>query len=301
MMNLERIEAFLAIIKLGSFSKAAEQLFISQPTISNRLQALERDLNVTLIQRQKGIRTITPTYYGELFLPIAEQWLSLHNDTKNIRDRQQIIELNVGCPNTLMTCFLPKLFNTLLTMHPPISLKLYTYQSEQILQGLSNREIDIGLGFYPVYHKNILVTPIYEENFFLIQNVINGSVTATVHPLSLDREKEIYTYWCPEFEQWHDSIWNPNTTRPHIEIDSASLIRHFIIGSSHWSIVPFCVATAFEYDPQLEILHIEKGPPKRKCYLFIHRYPTPHRLKGIEIFRSELMNFCDKQTWDIKT
>lgn len=298
-MNLEGIEAFLAVVKLRSFSKAAQQLFVSQPTLSNRIKALEAELNVTLIRRQKGIRTIVPTYHGEQFIPIAEQWLSLYKDTVKLQDTKSTIELHIGCPDTLMSCFLPKLFERLLQLDPPIYLKLLTYHSEELYQALTNHKIDVGLGFYRLYYENILIKPVFKEKWFLIRKRGKHPTTTTVHPSELDRKKEIYFYWCPEFQQWHDTMWEPNT-KPHVEIDTASLLRHFLHEPGHWAIIPYCVASAYTRDPDFEICHIEEGPPERVCYQLVHRYPRPHHTKGIKIFLSMFKQFCNEQSWDIK-
>ena len=73
MTHLE-IEAFLAICKHKTISKAASELFISQSTLSERLKTLEGKLNHTLLLRRKGIREITLTPEGHTFYKLALQF-----------------------------------------------------------------------------------------------------------------------------------------------------------------------------------------------------------------------------------
>lgn len=76
MTHLE-IEAFLAICKHKTISKAAAELFISQSTLSERLKTLEGKLNHTLLLRHKGIREITLTPEGHTFYNLALQYKEL--------------------------------------------------------------------------------------------------------------------------------------------------------------------------------------------------------------------------------
>ena len=76
MTHLE-IEAFLAICKHKTISKAATELFISQSTLSERLKTLEGKLNHTLLLRRKGIREITLTPEGHTFYKLALQYQEL--------------------------------------------------------------------------------------------------------------------------------------------------------------------------------------------------------------------------------
>lgn len=72
-MNYTDIQTFLAIVSSPSLSKAAESLYISQPALSHRLGALEKELGTELIARQKGVRSIELTDAGMRFIPIAKK------------------------------------------------------------------------------------------------------------------------------------------------------------------------------------------------------------------------------------
>lgn len=70
-MNYSQIESFLTIIRLGSLSKAAEQLYVSQSTISQRLHSIEKEYDVVLLNREKGVKSVTLTHEGERFYQLA--------------------------------------------------------------------------------------------------------------------------------------------------------------------------------------------------------------------------------------
>ena len=72
-MKQAEIETFLMIVKTKNITKTAENLFLSQPTVSHRLKCLEEELNVKLLTRKKGYKQIELTAQGEEFVPIAER------------------------------------------------------------------------------------------------------------------------------------------------------------------------------------------------------------------------------------
>ena len=84
-MTYEQVESFLAAVTCGNISAAADYLFVSQSTVSNRIQLMEQELGISLFIRKKGHRNIELTSYGEAFIPIASQWAALWKDTQNLK------------------------------------------------------------------------------------------------------------------------------------------------------------------------------------------------------------------------
>ena len=83
------IETFLTLNKTGSLTKAAETLYVSQPTVSHRLKDLEEELGISLLMRGKGQRRIELTQKGEEFVAIAERWLALMAETSALRNQEE--------------------------------------------------------------------------------------------------------------------------------------------------------------------------------------------------------------------
>ena len=297
-MNIEGIEVFLAIVQTKSISKAADKLFLTQPTVSHRLKTLESDLGVSLIIRRKGSRSIELTPHGERFISIAEQWMSLYTDTQDIQNLKPNLHLSIGCPNTLITYFLPPLFLRLLNYETTMHLKILTYPSEDLHKVIEERKVDVALGFYRKNYENILTYTVFKEPFFLARKKQSTRPLAEIHPSQLSRKNEIYFYWCPEYKQWHDKWWNPEE-KPHVEIDTVSLIYSLMDKEELWMIGPYCILNSLKDDDRFEICRLWDSPPERNCYLFTHRYPKPHHSKSIEIFREKLDEFCSEQSWTI--
>ena len=96
-MTIEEIDAFLAVVEYGTLSSAAERLFISQSTISQRIKRLEAELQMTLFVRQQGQRSAVLTPSGAGLVPMAQQWSSLWRDMYSLRqmDKQMALVLSL--------------------------------------------------------------------------------------------------------------------------------------------------------------------------------------------------------------
>ena len=90
-MNQAEVDAFLAIVESGSLTRAAQKLYLTQSTLSSRLDCLEKELGAPLLIRKKGIRRVELTEAGKKMVPVAKKWKKLWQETKEIiwkEDRQ---------------------------------------------------------------------------------------------------------------------------------------------------------------------------------------------------------------------
>ena len=83
MTNLD-IETFWAVVQHGTMTAAAEALYITQPTLSMRIRALEERVGTPLFVRSKGQRHITLTAAGQKFLTLAQRWQQLLSETETL-------------------------------------------------------------------------------------------------------------------------------------------------------------------------------------------------------------------------
>ena len=109
-MTFDQIETFLLIVQTNSISKAAEKLYMSQSATGSRLLQLEEELGYKLVNRNKGHRTVALTPEGELFVPIAEKWIALFNESKAVRATRSLPTLRVGGVESILQFVLPGFF-----------------------------------------------------------------------------------------------------------------------------------------------------------------------------------------------
>lgn len=161
-MNIENIEAFVFVIHYGSFNKAAEVLFLSQPSVTARIQSLERELDCKLFDRLG--KQIQLTEEGKRFLPYAQQVLQIFQKGKLSLQQKKALpqELRIGCTVSVANYMLPEILPRLKVHYPDVNFKLTTAITDDLVNKLLNNEIDIAFG-RNVTHPNFQSMKFYED------------------------------------------------------------------------------------------------------------------------------------------
>jgi DNA-binding transcriptional LysR family regulator len=144
-MNIENIEAFIYVHHLGSFHRAAEVLYLTQPSVTARIQSLEKELNAKLFHRNG--RNITLTEQGKHFLPYAYHILKTYKEAKD-HLKQEIFdqsELNLACSLSVSIYIIPELLATFRKQFPNVSVRVFTGHSSQVLNMVTNKKVDFGI------------------------------------------------------------------------------------------------------------------------------------------------------------
>ncbi|WP_194541154.1 LysR family transcriptional regulator [Paenibacillus sp. JZ16] len=142
-MNIENIEAFVYIHHYGSFNKAADVLFLSQPTVTARIQSLERELDCRLFDRLG--KQIHLTDKGKQFLPYAQQILQTFQKGKHHLQSKASMpnELRIGSTVSVSNYLMPNLLMMLNRRFPEMNFKLTTGPTEELAGKLSSKDIDL--------------------------------------------------------------------------------------------------------------------------------------------------------------
>lgn len=297
-MNLAEIETFLMIVKTKNITKTSENLFLSQPTVSHRLKALENELKMQLITRKKGYKMIELTAKGEEFVPIAERWMALWKEMQMLQNGEEKMYLCVGSTDTLSTTILAPFYNKILTEVPNMDLRLRTHQSYEIYGLLEKHEIDIGYVYHHLHFKNIVSDPILEEEMYLVQG---GNVSDNLknRPLQeLDPSKEIFFSWETNYQIWHDQ-WIESTNRPRIQIDSFGLTLNLLENEDMWMIAPASVIRILAKYRKIQVSRVnnEVQPPKRITYEVRHKNPNKATLKAVKKFDELMAEYLSENNW----
>ncbi|NET33196.1 MAG: LysR family transcriptional regulator [Cyanothece sp. SIO1E1] len=141
-MDLYQIKYFLAIAETGSFTKAADRLFVSQPSLSTGIRKLEQELDVTLFNR--GGRGVVMTPAGKLFLEKAQQILTNYQSAvHDLRDFQARPTLRLGTLCTVRISSFSKLVQTFRAHHPNVTIELRDSHLDELRNDLEQDEIDL--------------------------------------------------------------------------------------------------------------------------------------------------------------
>ena len=128
-MKLTQLEYFCVAARYHNITRASKELFVTQPSVSNAIKALEEEFGINLFYRNNNKLTLTPE--GEKFYQSAEELLA-HADAvrSELHElRKQITPIRIGIPPMLGTIYLPDMYLSLKEEFPDVDLRLYEYGS----------------------------------------------------------------------------------------------------------------------------------------------------------------------------
>lgn len=263
MTQLE-IEAFLAVIRYGSITAASEKLYVTQPALSRRIAALEKELGYGLLVRNKGIRTVCLTEEGKAFISVAQKLCCLYQEAAAISNMNQKPVLHLSSIGSVSTYLLPNVLHDFLHLGQ-YNLSFHHHHSFEAYQYVQNGMIDIALISDDMYSKEVLTVPAFQEPFVLVSNEQWEGVDA-MHPSKLNPQHEIRLPWNPEFDTWHEK-WFDVTVYPNVQLDQMSLLEEFLLGEN-WAIVPLTVAKGLRRE-QVHVYPLQEGPGDRIIYYLL--------------------------------
>src|SRR5437763_2301240 len=168
-MDFDQLHTFLEIVRLKSFSKAAQTCYRTQPAISAQVRQLEQELRTALFERF-GSR-ITLTTAGKIFSEYAEEMLELRRraqNTINELDHNPRGELVIAANEATCIYVLPKVFSEYRTQFPAVQLQVLRSYGSRVVEAVMENSADFGLTQLPVEEKRLQVVSIYRDEIRLI-------------------------------------------------------------------------------------------------------------------------------------
>ncbi len=178
--TLDQLRILKAIAAEGSFKRAADSLYVSQPAVSLQVQNLERQLDVPLFDR--GGRRAQLTEAGHLLLNYGEKILTLCQETcRAIEDLQNLQggTLIIGASQTTGTYLLPRMIGLFRQKYPDVAVQLHVHSTRRTSWSVANGQIDlaiIGGEISPELQDSLEIIPYAEDELALI--------LPTSHPLA---------------------------------------------------------------------------------------------------------------------
>lgn len=168
-MDFDQIHTFLEIVRLKSFSKAAQTCFRTQPAISAQVRQLENELRTDLFERF-GSR-ISLTAAGRLFAGYAEQMLDLRRRAQDAvaeLERNPRGELVIAANEATCIYVLPRVFSDYSALCPAVQLHVNRSYGAHVVEAVMENTADFGMAQLPVEEKRLQVVPIYRDEIRLI-------------------------------------------------------------------------------------------------------------------------------------
>lgn len=277
-MDFKQIEAFISVAKLKSFSKAANTIFLSQPTISSHISSLERELNIQLFDRTSKEVNLTPA--GESFLDYAVDIINTRNHAiVALSDFNSNIsgKLNLSASTTPCNSIVPILTKKFGSLYPEVTFNINEQNSGKIIKDIINLESELGIVGTSINHDKIKSYKLLEDELVVIS-----------HPsLNLPRELEIkdllkYKFIFREknsatrktFEDLVSEQFDTNKLNVLCEVNNLDTLVQFVKTGMGISIVSSKIYENSSSDNKLTESKIKGLNLKRNIYLIMNSKRT---------------------------
>ena len=186
-MNLQQLEYALTLEKLGSFTRAAQSLNMTQPALSLQIKNLENEIGISLFDRSRA--RIEPTEQGLKFLLKAGEIVMAGRQLKEYAltlGSQFGGEIKLGIIPTLSPYLVPLFLDSLHEQYPELSLEIHELLTEEILQKIRLGDLDGGIISTPISRQGITIIPLFYESFYMYNNLVQEHSSAPLKVSNLD-------------------------------------------------------------------------------------------------------------------
>ncbi len=176
--RLQQLRGFCFSAQTGSISRAADRMFLSQPSVSLQIKALEREFKTTLFERRGPKISLTPEGRAlyELAAPLVEELDRLHETFAAQRGDMETGRLDIAAGESTILYILPEFVKRFTEAHPGIEVKLHNVTGRDGLAMLRGDEVDLSVGSMLDLQEDIDYRPIFSYDPMLI--------TSLDHPLA---------------------------------------------------------------------------------------------------------------------
>ena len=285
--RLKQLRAFCFAVQTGSVSKAAERLFLSQPSVTLQIQALERELAIELFERRGPNIKLTPEGNAlyELALPLVQGIDTLPETFAAQRGKLETGELNIAAGESTILYILPEPMQEFARRYPGIRLKLHNVTGRDGLAMLRADDVDFAVGSMPDVPDDIGYHSIFTYNTVLI--------TARDHPLAKKQNVRLqdvspYGLILPprHLSTWRmvDLVFNQHDVKYTVALEAGGweVIKKYVMLGLGISIVTDICLTGKE---ALARIPLDKYFPKRSYGLVLRRgkFLSPQAKRFIEM------------------
>ena len=183
-MDARQIEIFVKVAELGSFSKAAEALFLTQPTVSEHIRGLEEELGVRLLDRLG--RGAAPTKAGQLLLGYGRRILELHREARQALDQFQgrmSGELVIAASTIPGEYVLPALIGRFKEKYPDIAISLLIGDTQRAVEWVLEGRAELAVAGAQIDHRALEYRELMPDELVLVVSAAHpwhGKKTATL-------------------------------------------------------------------------------------------------------------------------
>jgi len=269
-MDIDQLKTFLEVCRQKSFSRAAEKIHVTQPSISAQIRSLETYLGHRLLERGGGKVTLTAA--GRVFEPFAENCLSrLNHMVMTLADLERLPRgaLTVSANDSTALYVLPVFFSKFRRQYPRVALNIVRAERTKSLELVLDREVEFGVVSLPLKDKRLHVEVIHTDEFVLVvpaNHPLAGFETVSLKQIAQHR---LLLLKQGRRREHLDELFAREKLCPRIamELDSNELLKRLILKEMGIGFLPKINVVDEERNGSLKIIPIENVNISRELAL----------------------------------
>ncbi|MDP9474944.1 MAG: LysR family transcriptional regulator [Actinomycetota bacterium] len=273
-----QLECFLAVARLGNLSRAAEEMFLTQPTLTARLKALEEEVGDRLFVRtSRGMRL---TDAGRELVPYAERALGSFEEGKRRLEELRGASggrLLIGASPGVGTYALPGLLERFAAAYPRVSVSVRTGHSEEILEMTLKEEVQLGLT-RAMRHPEIESLRLYDDELVLVVDPGHRFTRKGSAELAEIGEEQIifFDHDSSYFEQTHALFRNAGFRELRtMEVDNIEAAKRMVEHRLGVAFLPRTAIVRSVAAGNLVLIPVSENPEMTRTIVALKRRDTP--------------------------
>lgn len=239
-MDFDHLITFVEIAKQGSFSRAGQKVYRSQPAVSAQVRQLEQEYGQKLFDRVgKSVRL---TVAGETLLEYAQKLLTLRNESlRAVADQSSTPHgtLAIGANEATCLYVLPDIFADYSRRNPGVQISIYRNFSHKVIEKVESGVVDVGIVTLPVKTPSLRVHPIFRDRLVLMVSPSNSLASLKSVTTAQIAEQSVIFPKTGFMRQVFDKQFRPyrSQLRVAMELPSVGMIKQFVAAGLGVSII----------------------------------------------------------------
>lgn len=266
-----KLHVFRVVADTLNFTKAAEELHLSQPAVTSQVRSLEEGLGIALFDRVGRNATLTPA--GKALLPYVRQIETLTSDAIAALAPfgvQEGVELNIGASHTIGVYLLPKLLPVLVRDWPKLRIHIVSGSTAEILNALATHQVSIGLIEAPGHRPDLKIEPFAEDELSLIlppnhrwaKKTTLRAAEIVQEPILLRESGSGMRRFVEEYLERNGVL--SQQLRTNVDMNSTEAIISAVEAGLGIGFVPVMAVNKAKLTDSVKIVPLENGPIRRQ-------------------------------------
>lgn len=290
-MNIQQLQYILAVADLQLFELAADRCFVTQSTLSTMISRFEDEMGVKIFDRKR--KPVTITKEGELVIAHIKTILHHIDHFKTaIKEMKDEVSgsLKIAIIPTVSPFLLPLFIKDFASQYPSLQIEVFEYTTQNIIQQIKNRNIDIGIVSTPLFDDELEETKLYNEPFLFFD-------TSKKRKTGFPTKGDLENVWL--LEEGHCmrnqalqlcNMNNPSKSFPNIKFKAGSIdsLVRMVKSNKGSTLIPYLASLDFSNSDRQFLQSFPTPVPVRTIGIVSHPYFAKKKIIGL--LKNEIVN-----------